>query len=103
VTWGDESKTFAAKDLEAGINLAAEFAKNPFVQPFKKAEAAIRAQQEFETPMIKQLYHKPAAASQPDKGEGERAEARAKQQQLASAAAQSVAPVKHSIKIETAQ
>jgi lysophospholipase L1-like esterase len=103
VTWGDESKTFTAKNLEAGINLAAEFAKNPFVEPFKKSEAAIRAQQEFETPMIKTLYHKPSAASRPDKAEGERAEARAKQQQLAAAAAQSVAPVKHTIKIEAAQ
>lgn len=103
VTWGEESKTFAAKDLEAGINLAAEFVKNPFMGPFKKSEAAIRAQQDFETPMIKTLYHKPAAASQPEQAQSERAEARAKQQQLAAAAAQSIAPVKHTIKIEAVQ
>jgi lysophospholipase L1-like esterase len=103
VTWGDESKTLAAKDLEAGINLAAEFPKNPFVEPFKKSEAAIRAQQEFETPMIKTLYHKPVAPGEADKAEKERADARAKQQELAAAAAQSVAPVKHTIKIEAVQ
>jgi hypothetical protein len=103
VTWGDASKTFAAKDLEDGINLAAEFAKNPFVEPFKKSEAAIRAQQEFETPMIKTLYHKKIAAGDEQKAEKERADARTKQQELAAAAAQSVVPVKHTIKIEAVQ
>jgi lysophospholipase L1-like esterase len=102
VIWGEGSKTFAAEDLQAGINLAAEFPTNPFVEPFKKAEAAIRAQQEFETPMIKTLYHKQVAPSDEQKAEQERAEARTKQQELAAAAARSVAPVKHTIKIEAA-
>jgi len=55
VTWGTESREFSAKQLEAGINLAAEFLKNPFSEPFARAEAAIRQQQEFETPAIKGL------------------------------------------------
>ena len=53
VTWGTESREFSAEQLESGINLAAEFLKNPFSEPFAAAEAAIRQQQEFETPAIK--------------------------------------------------
>lgn len=100
VTWGGESKVFTAKDLKAGINLAAEFTRNPFVENFKKTEEAILAQQNFETPMIKSLYHKKVAEGEADKAEKERAEARTKQQELAAAAAKTVVPVKHTIQIE---
>jgi lysophospholipase L1-like esterase len=55
VAWGTESREFSAKQLEAGINLAAEFLKNPFSEPFARAEVAMRQQQEFETGAIKGL------------------------------------------------
>ncbi len=57
VTWGQASKEFSADQLAKGINLAAEFPDNPFSDAFKKGEDAIRKQQEFETPMIKQVAH----------------------------------------------
>jgi len=57
VTFGKDTKEFAAADLAKGINLAAEFLDNPFSEPFQKVEGAIRNQQNFETPLIKDLMH----------------------------------------------
>ncbi|MGE9290148.1 MAG: SGNH/GDSL hydrolase family protein [Puniceicoccales bacterium] len=48
VTWGKESKEFTAAELEAGINLAAEFLENPFTGAFRKLDAAVSTQQRFE-------------------------------------------------------
>ena len=116
ITWGDESKEFDAAELAKGINLAAEFLDNPFVEPFKKVHAAVVAQQAFETPMIKSTIHgiafpvqpkapkagqpaapAPAAPQDPQKVAEEAA---AKDTELSDAAIKSVAPVKHTIKIE---
>ena len=53
VTWGTATKSFARADLEKGVNLAAEFAENPFSEPFRKLDGLVSAKQSFETPMIK--------------------------------------------------
>jgi lysophospholipase L1-like esterase len=104
VTWGEETREFDAAELAKGINLAAEFLDNPFVEPFKKVHAAVEAQQQFETPMIKKTIHsiafppKGATAAPDDQKVAE--EAAAKDQELSEAAVKSVEPVKHSIKIE---
>jgi lysophospholipase L1-like esterase len=105
VTWGDESKTFDAKDLEKGINLAAEFPTNPFVEPFKKVEKLIRDQQNFETPAVKEIIHslprwKETMPEDADALEKIRADVMAKQQKLSDQARAAVVPVKHTIKIE---
>jgi hypothetical protein len=72
VTWGKDSKEFAAADLAKGINLAAEFvADNPFSEPFKKVEAEIRKQQNAETPLVKQTLHN--LAKQADQAKAEQA------------------------------
>ena len=57
VTWGAASKEFSAEQLSAGVNLAAEFLDNPFSKSFKQVEDAIRRQQDFETPLVKNLLH----------------------------------------------
>ncbi len=57
VTWGKETKQFSADQLKQGINLAAEFLENPFVEPFQRVEGQIRKQQEYETPLVKNLIH----------------------------------------------
>lgn len=49
VTWGSTSKIFLAGQLARGINLAAEFLDNPFREPFKAVERAVRKQQRQET------------------------------------------------------
>ncbi len=55
VTWGSESKEFSREQLEAGINLAAEFTKTPFDAAFADLIGAIGVKQSFETTMIKNL------------------------------------------------
>jgi lysophospholipase L1-like esterase len=55
VTWGAASKSFSKEDLEKGVNLAAEFADHPFVEPFRKVESLVAAKQSFETGMIKSM------------------------------------------------
>lgn len=57
VTWGKESKTYTAAELSRGVNLAADFALNPFSDAFKKVDAAVIAKQNYETRQIKQLFH----------------------------------------------
>lgn len=57
VTWGSQSKDFTKAQLEKGINLAAEFLDNPFSPAFQKVEEAVKAQQDFETPAVKELIH----------------------------------------------
>ena len=84
VTWGKESKEFAAADLEKGINLAATFLDNPFSEPFKKVEDAIRKQQNAETPLVKKTLHDLPKAKE----------------LFDSAAEAAKAPVKHVIRVE---
>ena len=57
ITWGGQSGEFSADQLSKGINLAAEFMDNPFVEPFRKVHYAIQQQQIFETPSIKHIVH----------------------------------------------
>ncbi len=57
VTWGKASREFTAAQLKEGVNLAAEFLDNPFSVPFARVEAAVRKQQEYETPLVKNLLH----------------------------------------------
>lgn len=57
VTWGSQTKEFAPEQLEQGINLAAEFLQNPFSEPFKKVHETVLRQQRYETPMVKDILH----------------------------------------------
>ena len=49
MTWGAASKTFTKEELEKGVNLAAEFAENPFGEPFRKVESMIGAKQALDS------------------------------------------------------
>jgi lysophospholipase L1-like esterase len=57
VTWGPDTRQFSAEQLKQGVNLAAEFLDNPFSESFQKVESQIRKQQEYETPLVKNLIH----------------------------------------------
>jgi hypothetical protein len=108
VTWGVHSREYTAAELAKGINLAADFLVNPFSEPFKKAEEAIKAQQAYETPMIKDLFHNlPAYAAMlpghKDLLDQLAAAATEREKQLNDAAASAVQPVKHTIRIEKVQ
>lgn len=105
VTWGGASKEFPAAALEKGINLAAEFLENPFCEPFRRVERAVREKQNYETHLHKQLLHNlPVYANAvPEESEALGRIAAAVQKKdasLAAAAAAEVKPVKHTIKVE---
>ena len=55
VTWGEAKKTFPRAQLEQGINLAAEFLDNPFVEPFQRLDRIVQQKQQYETNMIKRI------------------------------------------------
>ena len=55
VTWGKAVKTFSRAQLEQGINLAAEFIDNPFVEPFQRLDRIVQQKQQYETNMIKRI------------------------------------------------
>ncbi len=55
VTWGAVTQEFTKEQLEAGVNLAAEFPATPFDGQFAKLVDAIGRKQAFETSMIKGL------------------------------------------------
>src|SRR5213076_3197664 len=105
ITWGDSSKEFSKADLEKGVNLAAEFLDNPFSANFKKVHDAIRAQQNFETVMVKNMIHG-VWETMPDEKDllNQLATATSKKQQsLSQAAHAEVVPVTHTIRIEAAR
>ncbi len=64
VTWGNESKVFAAAELLSGINLASEFANNPFCDAYKAVDERVLAKQTFETKQVQNIFH--AAKSEED-------------------------------------
>jgi lysophospholipase L1-like esterase len=55
VTWGGQSQEFKREQLEAGVNLAAEFSKTPFDGAFVELQEAVGRKQDFETTMIKNV------------------------------------------------
>jgi lysophospholipase L1-like esterase len=105
VTWGNASKQFPAAAAERGINLAAEFLDNPFSAQFLKVEEAVKAQQNYETPLVKRLLHELVEletivpeehrAVEQLKTTGMR-----KAKELFDKAAAEVQPVRHSIRVE---
>ena len=105
VTWGAASKTFTREELEKGVNLAAEFPENPFVEPFRKVEAMVGAKQALETGMIKAVinqFPRTVDAMAKDKSVEASVEALRRQmietqEKLGASVRSSVLPVKHTI------
>lgn len=105
VTWGAASREYSAEQVTNGVNLAADFFDNPFSAAFLRVEEAVKAQQDFETPLIKRLYHElndfetflpeEKARMEDIKLAGQR-----KAKELFDRAASSVVPVKHTLHIE---
>ena len=105
ITWGKDSKEFAAADLAKGINLAAEFLDNPFAEAFKAVEGKISEQQGMEVDLDKRLIHDLPGYGRlvPDeKPSLDRiADALVKRDVTArEASAAAVKPVRHTLKIE---
>ena len=105
VTWGKVTKEFSAADLQKGVNLAAAFANNPFSDAFAKVNAAVAAQQAFETLLVKQYLHivDPLKKAMPDQTaafDSITTAGMAKDASLFQAAEAAVVPVQYTIKIE---
>ncbi len=108
VTWGTASRVFTREQLAKGINLAAEFIDNPFCEPFRKVEAAVRTQQNYETPLVKSLLTKVPEFKQMAPQEAAAIEQVAaggirRDQELFAAAASAVTPIKHKLMIEASK
>lgn len=97
VTWGDESRSYTADQLSRGVNLAEEFANNPFSEPFKKVDAAVAAKQNYETRQVKELFHGPEGRADFAATVALTEKVRAP---LAEAIRKAFVPVTHTIKIE---
>jgi lysophospholipase L1-like esterase len=107
ITWGAESRTFAAEQLAKGINLAVEFPANPFSEAFARVDAAIAAKQAFETKEIKELFRhtdnrRPTMAQVAAETDQVIREAEKEHDALVAAVQAAFVPVTHVIKI-TAQ
>ena len=55
VAWGAEARSYSKKELEAGINLAADFIDNPFREAFQRIDELVAEKQRYETPMVKEV------------------------------------------------
>jgi lysophospholipase L1-like esterase len=66
VTWGENSKSYTPAQLAAGVNLAEDFAVNPFSAAFAKVDSAVQAKQNYETTQIKTMFHGPEFKLEPD-------------------------------------
>lgn len=103
VTWGTDSKTFSAADLERGINLAAEFPANPFGEAFAKVDSAVAAKENFERKEIKTDFRSPVRSPTPEQLSAQTAKVltddEKKHQELAEAISAAFVPVTHTIRI----
>jgi len=96
ITWGGASKTYSARQLAAGVNLAADFQINPFSDAFAAVDEAVAKKQEFETTQIKELFHGEAGEANMEKTVADSERDRAK---LTAAIRQAYVPVIHTITI----
>jgi lysophospholipase L1-like esterase len=65
VKWGEDGKEFSREELANGINLAAEFLKNPLCDAFKRVQEKVGEKQKYERFMIKQVItHIPSILAQ---------------------------------------
>jgi len=106
ITWGQQSKDFTAEQLSQGINLAAEFLDNPFVEPFAKVSKKSADKQNFEILFVKEYLgnNQPTLSAElPDKGEAfKKVESgfREIHDALQKGVGDAIQPVKHTIKVE---
>ena len=97
VTWGDETRDYSAAQLAIGVNLAEDFAVNPFSAAFAKVDAAVADKQKYETRQIKELFHGPEGKADADATAAVTEKAR---QPLANAIATAFVPVTHTLRIQ---
>jgi lysophospholipase L1-like esterase len=106
ITWGNTTKEYAAADLAKGINLAAEFLANPFVDQFRKVDNAVKNQEAQETLLWQVFMHSVATWKQTFAPGTDAAfdqiiaAGMTQHNALNKSAADLVIPIEHTIKIE---
>ncbi len=108
VAWGGQSKEFTREQLEAGVNLAAEFTKTPFDAAFANLTNAIAQKESFETTLIKSLvtHMRVVAAEAAEEPKVAAALAKLKQKlagehaKMDANVRKQIQPVTHTIKVE---
>lgn len=65
-SWGADSHSYSAEQLAKGVNLADDFAVNPFSDAFNKVDGAVAAKQGYETHQIKNMFHGPEFRAEPE-------------------------------------
>ncbi len=107
VTWGGDRKEFTREQLQAGINLAAEFPATPFDNAFRKVLDAVAAKQNYETMLIKSMITNFRQFSSEAKNDPELAAAFAtvskklteRQTELDASVRKAVLPVRHTLSV----
>jgi lysophospholipase L1-like esterase len=107
LTWGAVSKDFTREQLEAGVNLAAEFPATPFDSAFAEVMDAVGRKQAFETAMIKQMVTNFRQFANDSKADSKLAGAfdnlrdqlAARQQALDAEVRKAIVPVKHTLTV----
>ena len=97
VTWGDASRSYSGADLRRGINLADDFAVNPFTPAFKQVDEAVAAKQAYETKQIKGEFH--GAAGKADM-EATALRTEAERAPLVAAIKAAFRPVEHTLRVQ---
>ena len=97
VTWGAATVTYTARQLAAGVNLAADFEVNPFSEAFRKVDDAVGGKEGFEIGQIRQVVH--SAIGKSDK-EADIEKSELEHAKHAQAIQAAFVPVRHTLKIE---
>lgn len=97
VTWDSFSKSYTAAELAVGVNLAADFASNPFSKAFAQVDGAVAKKQAYETRQVKTLFHGPEGHTDMDMTAALTEKVR---RPLAAAITTAFTPVEHTIRIE---
>lgn len=111
VTWGAHTMEFTKKQLESGINLAAEFPATPFDASFQKLMEAVALKQQFETNAIKNLVTNFRIFAEDAKDDAELAAAfgtirekvAVKHAAYHASARKLIQPLNHTVKVEPVQ
>jgi lysophospholipase L1-like esterase len=97
ITWGNETRTYSAAQLAEGVNLAEDFAVNPFSEAFALVDSAVANKQKYETRQIKELFHGAESKADPD---GIAAVTEKTRRPMVKKIASEFVPVKHTIRIQ---
>lgn len=96
VAWGAETRSYPAEQLAKGVNLAEDFAANPFSTAFNRVDEAVAAKQSFETWQIKEMFNGPLGRSDLATVVERTEKAR---EPLAQAIKAAFVPVKHTVRV----